>query len=154
MIENNVNAIECRGKESFIGDYAIYNCSCYGAYNTILTLEVGCRLHIKFDKESDAIIVVSYDNGCEIIIGELKIPEIDKKVFIPYLKRNWGGILYDCVLSQKNKDASYDEMLRITIWINRFEKCDNQNKTNTQADTTSPQANVVNNNPKDDNGQP
>lgn len=124
MSEINGTIVECHNKESFVGDYAIYNCSCYGAYNTITELKIGSYLYIKFDKESDAIMV-AYDKECETIIGELKIPEIDKKVFIPYLKQNWGSNLYDCMLSQKNNNTAYDEMLRISIWINRFEECNN-----------------------------
>ncbi|MBQ3596073.1 MAG: hypothetical protein II981_11785 [Bacteroidales bacterium] len=140
MCEINGTIVECCGKESFIGDYAIYNCSCYGAYNTISTLEVGERLFIKFDKESNAIMVAS-DEECTNIIGELKIPEIDKRVFMSNLKHDWGRILYTCMLSQKNNNAIYDEMLRITIWINRFEKANDPGDTTTQPDATKNQAN-------------
>lgn len=140
MCKINGTTVECLCKESFIGDYAIYNCSCYGAYDTITTLKVGGRLYIKFDKESNAIMVGS-DKECTTIIGELKIPEIDKRVFMPYLKHDWGRILYTCMLSQKNNNAIYDEMLRITIWINRFEKANDPGDTTTQPDATKNQAN-------------
>lgn len=145
MCEINGTTVECLCKESFIGDYAIYNCSCYGAYNTISTLEVGERLFIKFDKESNAIMVGS-DKECTTIIGELKIPEIDKRVFMPYLKHDWGRMLYTCMLSQKNGNAIYDEMLRISIWINRFEKDNNLGNAATQPDATKKQTNSEENN--------
>lgn len=106
---------ECN-KNSYIGDYAVANCQLYGGFNAISELKFGCDLYLKIDDEDKNTILVTSDKEHNTIIGEVQMPEAEKKAIIPYLKQNWNNMLYTCKLSQKDEKVKLCEQLRVTIW--------------------------------------
>lgn len=106
---------ECN-KNSYIGDYAVANCQLYGGFNAISELKFGCDLYLKIDDEDKNTILVTSDKEHNTTIGEVQMPEAEKKAIIPYLKQNWNNMLYTCKLSQKDEKVKLCEQLRVTIW--------------------------------------
>lgn len=98
--------------DNYIGSYSLENSEVYAALG-ILNDYNNKDVKISLKKGNDEIII----SGDSNVLGRLSIPEIDKKVFITYLRQNWGNILYTCKL------MIIDNKPKVSIWVNEKVRC-------------------------------
>lgn len=118
-------------KDLYIGDFRIRNCSPYGEYKTLKSLDFGDELKIKYD-DSEKLIVVFGEKVVEnkdddskksesdkkwVAIGELEMPVHIRKVVVPLLKVHQIGDIFECKVSRVYDKQSIDNCLSVTIWV-------------------------------------
>lgn len=117
-------------KDLYIGDFRIRNCSPYGEYKTLKSLDFGDELKIKYD-DSEKLIVVfgekvvenkdddskksESDKKC-VTIGELEMPVHIRKIVVPVLMGSNQGNLFDCKVSCVDDKQNINNRLRVSIW--------------------------------------
>lgn len=116
-------------KNLYIGDFRVRNCSPYGEYKTIKSLDLGDELKIQYDASEKLIVVLAKkivekkgndSNKCELdkewaAIGELEMPVHVRRVVVPLLQGNQNRELFECQVSQINKNQSINNQLCISI---------------------------------------
>lgn len=107
-------------KESYIGDYAVVNCQYYGQYDKIKSLKT--TLYISYDNSSDVVLVLEKPDENKTAIGELQIPDSEKKSFKSHLISGWAKILYTCRISQNDEKAKINDRLRVTVWVKELKE--------------------------------
>ena len=55
-------------------------------------------------------------------IGELQIPDSEKKSFKSHLISGWAKILYTCRISQNDEKAKINDRLRVTVWVKELKE--------------------------------
>lgn len=118
-------------KNLYIGDFRVRNCSPYGEYKIIDSLVRGDELKIKYD-DSEKLIVVfaekivekkdNESNKCKsekewTAIGELEMPVHVQKVVVPLLQSNQNREIFECQVSQFNKNQPINNQLRLSIRV-------------------------------------
>ena len=107
-------------KESYIGDYAVTNCQYYGKYDEIKSLKT--TVYLSYDNSSDVVLVLEKPDENKTAIGELQIPDSEKKSFKSHLISGWAKILYTCRISQNDEKAKINDRLRVTVWVKMLTK--------------------------------
>lgn len=105
--------------KQLIGDFAIVKCESYGNYCEIESLEFNAKLKLKLCcREGGNSSEVLVQNG-EKTIGVLCMNDSVKSRIVDYLKQDWNDTLYECRVSKVDTNASINERLKATVWINK-----------------------------------
>lgn len=105
--------------KQLIGDFAIVKCESYGNYCEIESLEFNTKLKLKLCcREGGNSSEVQVQTEEEKTIGILCMNDSAKHIIVPHLKQNWNDTLYECRVSKVDTNASINERLKATVWIN------------------------------------
>lgn len=120
-------------KKLYIGEFRVRNCSPYGEYKIIDSLVRGDELKIEYNV-SEKLIVVKAKTNIEvkeddkgklktvekwITIGELEISGYVRMVFVPLLIGKHSDEIFECKVSQINKNQHIDNQLRLSVWAKK-----------------------------------
>ena len=112
-------------KNLYIGDFRVRNCSPYGEFKVIKSLEIGDEVKIQYDTSEKLIVVLveiivnnnaSNPTKKDVTIGELEMPEHIRKVIVPILRGCHKGNLFDCKVSCVDDKQIINNRLRVSIW--------------------------------------
>ena len=106
--------------KQLIGDFAIVKCESYGNYCEIESLEFNAKLKLKLccregGNSSEVLVQTEGDKT----IGILCMNDSAKSIIVPHLKQDWNDTLYECRVSKVDTNASINERLKATVWINK-----------------------------------
>lgn len=112
-------------KNLYIGDFRVRNCSPYGEFKAIKSLEIGDEVKIQYDTSEKLIFVlveIIVNNNASnpakkcVTIGELEMPVHIRKIVVPVLMGSNQGNLFDCKVSCVDDKQNINNRLRVSIW--------------------------------------
>lgn len=104
-------------KNLFIGDFRIKNCSPYGEFQIIRTLDIGDEVILQSDAHSKQIVVKKDVVGA--VFGEIEMPDHIRGVVAPILQGKHRSDSFVCRISSVDSKQTINNRLRVSIWANK-----------------------------------
>lgn len=116
-------------KNFYIDDFKVRNCTQYGEYEIMNSLDSGDEVKIEYDSDEKNIVVRSKNKGNNQtdsgeIFGELEVPEQMRKIFVPLLLRERNDVFY-CKINILDKKVMVNERFLVSVWAAKEKKDSN-----------------------------
>lgn len=99
--------------KTFIGCYPVVKCEQYGFVNT---LSLGTDVYLHLNEDNNIIVSSNFK-----WIGELLIPESERKTFIPLIYVNGNANkFFLCKITQAENNENINNRYKVSIWAKKI----------------------------------